>query len=104
MLTRSGSRRWLGMGLPGFRRYAKLHAQPFHHACGSCPADSRSFVAAAMDPEEVVAAAATGAVVGPDFRVLGISRLRLADASVFPTLPSVPTAASAMMVGVLAAR
>ena len=38
-------------------------------------------------------------VVDPRLRVRGLHRLRVADASIFPTLPSANTDAPAMMVG-----
>ena len=40
-----------------------------------------------------------GAVVGPDLRVHGVEGLSVADASVFPRIPSVNPALTAMMVG-----
>ncbi|MDQ3544144.1 MAG: GMC oxidoreductase, partial [Actinomycetota bacterium] len=39
------------------------------------------------------------AVVGPDLRVLGTSGLRVADASVMPTVVTVNTNATSMMIG-----
>jgi choline oxidase len=45
------------------------------------------------------AAADSDAVVGPDLRVRGLERLRIADASVFPTLTGVNPAVTVMMVG-----
>jgi len=73
---------WHKMSSSSSGRFARLHVQPYHHACGTCPA---------------------GEVVESDFSVLGTARLRVADASVFPSLPRAPTAATAMMVAVLAA-
>jgi len=64
-------------------RFLRLHVQPFYHACGTC---------------------ACGEAVDADFRVAGVAGLRAADASVFPSIPRAPTAAPAMMLGVLAAR
>jgi choline oxidase len=43
-------------------------------------------------------------VVGPDLRVLGVPRLRVADASVFPAMVSVNIAPTCMMVGARAAE
>lgn len=40
-----------------------------------------------------------GAVVGPDLKVLGTSGLRVADASIMPTVVSVNTNATSMMIG-----
>ncbi len=38
-------------------------------------------------------------VVGPDLRVIGTSGLRVADASVMPTVVTVNTNAASMMIG-----
>jgi choline dehydrogenase len=43
-------------------------------------------------------------VVDPLLRVRGLDGLRVADASIFPTMPSANTNAPAMMVGERAAR
>ena len=58
------------------------------HACGTCR----------MAPE------AEGGVVGPDLRVHGVERLRVADASIFPNITSANTNAPAIMVGHKAAE
>ncbi|MCZ9337547.1 GMC family oxidoreductase, partial [Streptomyces sp. TRM76130] len=39
------------------------------------------------------------AVVGPDLRVRGLRGLRIADASVFPTMPAVNPMIGVLMVG-----
>jgi choline dehydrogenase len=44
------------------------------------------------------------AVVDPQLRVRGIRRLRVADASIFPELPSVNPCLTCMMVGERAAE
>jgi len=54
------------------RRYIRRYAQAVYHPCGSCRMGS------AEDPE---------AVVDPVGRVIGVSGLRVADASIFPTIP-----------------
>ncbi len=43
-------------------------------------------------------------VVGPDLRVLGVRNLRIADASIFPTMVSVNIASTCMMIGHRAAE
>ncbi len=63
--------------------------ETYHHGTGTCrlgPAD---------DP---------GAVVGPDLRVHGFDNLRVADASVLPTVPHANTNLAAILVGEIAAR
>jgi 5-(hydroxymethyl)furfural/furfural oxidase len=57
----------------GLRRFVRLFAQPVYHPCGTCR------MGLADDPE---------AVVDSEGRVLGISGLRVVDASIFPTIPS----------------
>ncbi len=46
----------------------------------------------------------TGRWSTPGLRVRGLEALRVADASIFPTMPSANTNAPAMMVGERAAR
>jgi choline dehydrogenase len=67
--------------------YAKGIAQTSYHPAGSCR----------MGIDEA-------SLVDPRPRVRGLHRLRVADASVFPTMPSANTNVPAMMVGVRAAQ
>jgi choline dehydrogenase len=68
-------------------RDIRERAYSVFHPCGTCR----------MGPEP------GGAVVDPWLRVHGLERLRVADASIFPTVPSGNTNAPAMMVGMRAA-
>lgn len=61
-------------------------ANTVHHLCGSCR----------MGPKETD-------VLDPELRVRGVSNLRVADASVFPSITSTNTAAPTMMIGEKAA-
>jgi 5-(hydroxymethyl)furfural/furfural oxidase len=54
------------------------------HACGTCK------MGAPSDPM---------AVVGPDARVVGVEHLRIADASIMPTVPCANTNISTIMIG-----
>jgi choline dehydrogenase len=45
-----------------------------------------------------------GSVVNPELQVRGVEGLRIADASVFPSITSGNTAAPSMMIGVKAAE
>lgn len=67
-------------------RYACQHAKTDHHPAGTCRMGA--------DP---------GAVVAPDLRLNGIAGLRVADASVMPTVVSSNTNATAIMIGEKAA-
>ena len=61
----------------------RARAYSVFHPCGTCR----------MGPD------ATEAVVNPNLKVHGIDRLRVVDASIFPTIPSGNTNAPAIMVG-----
>lgn len=68
--------------------YVRRTANTVYHPAGTC---------------RMGAADDRGAVVDPQLRVRGLEGLRVADASVFPTLPSVNPCLSCMMVGERAA-
>jgi choline dehydrogenase-like flavoprotein len=68
--------------------YVSLYATSFFHICGTCPMQSVS----------------GEGVVNAQLRVHGTQLLRVADASVFPRIPSAPTQATAMAVGHRAAE
>lgn len=62
-------------------------ASTVHHLCGSCR----------MGADEA-------SVVDPELRVRGVAGLRVADASIFPSIPSTNTAAPSILVGEKAAE
>ena len=66
--------------------YVRTHSWG-HHACGSC----------AIGPRDA------GGVVDPRFRVHGVKRLRIVDASVFPRIPGFFLASAVYMIGEKAA-
>ncbi|WP_405653311.1 GMC family oxidoreductase [Streptomyces sp. RK9] len=70
----------------GLRAFLAAATGPYFHLAGSC--------AMGTGPE---------AVVGPDLRVRGVRGLRVADASVMPTIVSVNTNAAALVIGEKAA-
>lgn len=67
--------------------WARQTASTVHHLSGSCR----------MGADE-------NAVVDPELRVRGVRGLRVADASIFPSIPSTNTAAPTIMVGEKAAE
>jgi 5-(hydroxymethyl)furfural/furfural oxidase len=64
--------------------WIRLGVQGDWHACGTCK------MGAPTDPM---------AVVGPDARVVGVEHLRVADASIMPTVPCANTNISTIMIG-----
>lgn len=103
-----------------FRTYCRLFVGTYFHACGSCAMDvnksRKSQVEEGVNPsllqgcddrendEENVDRDEDMCVVDSHFRVKGIINLRVVDASVFPRIPSGPTSATCMAMGVAAAR
>ncbi|MFD9517094.1 GMC family oxidoreductase [Streptomyces sp. NPDC059979] len=69
--------------------YARSVAHTVYHPAGTCR------MGAADDP---------GAVVGPDLKIRGLEGIRIADASVFPTMPAVNPMIGVLMVGEKAAE
>jgi choline dehydrogenase-like flavoprotein len=65
-------------------RFARERGTTVQHPAGTCR------MGAPEDP---------GAVVGPDLRVRGIGRLRIADASIFPAMIGVNINLTCMMIG-----
>ena len=65
-------------------RFARTHHDSFHHGIGTCRMGPSS------DPM---------AVVGQHLRVHGVANLRIADASILPTIPHAPTNVTCMMIG-----
>ena len=70
------------------RDYIRNNCQTYYHASGTCRAG---------------AADDANAVLTPDLKVKGVSRLRVCDASMFPAMVSVNINATVMMVGEKAA-
>lgn len=64
--------------------YARKCAHTVYHPAGTCRMG-------ATDDEQ--------AVVGPDLTIRGLSGIRIADASVFPTMPAVNPMIGVLMVG-----
>jgi choline dehydrogenase-like flavoprotein len=69
--------------------YVRATATTGYHPAGTCRMGHPA------DPQ---------AVVGPDLRVIGVPGLRIADASIMPTMVSVNIAATCMMIGHRAAE
>ncbi|OBI79993.1 GMC family oxidoreductase [Mycobacterium sp. 1245805.9] len=66
------------------RAFVRQAVGTYHHQVGTCK------MGAADDPD---------AVVGPDLRVRGVDRLRVADASIMPTITTGNTNAPSIMIG-----
>ncbi|XP_055603007.1 glucose dehydrogenase [FAD, quinone]-like [Uranotaenia lowii] len=93
-----------------FKRFgAKLHRQPFY-GCGHLPFRSDEYweccirrIGTSLQHQsgtcKMGPASDPSTVVNPELQVHGIKNLRVADCSVFPTIPASHTNAVAMMVG-----
>jgi choline dehydrogenase len=77
-----------GASLQSIEDDFRLRSGTVYHPCGTC----------AMRP------LAAGGVVDAQLRVYGVEGLRVADASIFPTITSANTNAPAILVGHQAAR
>jgi choline dehydrogenase len=79
--------------MPDSREHWREHVltayDTYHHAVGTCR------IGPAGDP---------GSVVDAELRVHGLANLRIADASVLPTVPHANTNLAAILVGEIAAR
>ena len=102
-----------------FESYARMLVSPYFHACGTCAmqgarvdgSDSREAGAAdssgdahasagiADTESDSMRSGVSGGVVGIDFKVRGVNKLRVADASGIPAIPSSPTQALCMVLG-----
>jgi choline oxidase len=74
----------VGDGDDELSAYARSRAHTDYHPAGTCK------MGAATDPS---------AVVDPELRVRGVGRLRVADASIFPTMVGVNPVVTIMMIG-----
>ncbi|MGA4842038.1 GMC family oxidoreductase [Streptomyces sp. G45] len=88
--------------------FAKWGAREALPGASASATELRAFLTAATGPYfHLAGSCAMGvgedAVVGPDLRVRGLAGLRVADASVMPTIVSVNTNAAALMIGEKAA-
>ena len=79
-----------------YQNYVATFLTTYFHACGTC--------GMSVEPSTKRGLQASKAVVDSHLRVLGVHGLRLADASVFPCIPTAPTAATCMAVGAAAAE
>ena len=79
-----------------FSLFARLLTNPYYHACGTCAmrSDDAQLKEKKSQEENIVRG-----VVDTDFKVLGVNKLRVADASVIPAIPSSPTQALCMVLG-----
>lgn len=69
------------------RTHLEMYSGSYYHACGTCKMSSKQ----------------GEGVVDEALQVKGVKGLRVADASVFPRIPSCPIAAICMAVGLRAA-
>jgi choline dehydrogenase len=77
-----------------FDFFARAMSSTYFHACGTCAMSAKGSAAGGGGRGGKI----TG-VVDEEFRVHGVSKLRIADASVIPAIPSSPTQAICMLLG-----
>lgn len=105
--AKSGRAFWFLELLPGplflycfspasFNAFYKMFVGTYFHYCGTCRME--------MAPPVGMSHPARSHRVDEHLRVRGVDGLRIADASVFPWIPSAPIAATSMAVGVNASR
>jgi len=102
-----------------FESYARMLVSPYFHACGTCAmvgsrgeghgnegdvgvssgGGAQVGVGIADTESDSIRSGVSGGVVGVDFKVRGVNKLRVADASVIPAIPSSPTQALCMVLG-----
>jgi choline dehydrogenase-like flavoprotein len=78
-----------------FESYIKIFASPYFHACGTCAMPSSSSYKENNNDNHVV---------DEELKVIGIKKLRIADASVIPAISTGPTSAVCMAVGLACAE
>ena len=103
----------------GFFNYAKCMSSTYFHASGTCAMETDNYGVENIDARTSTSSelrnsssVCTGdnvcghnmAVVDANLRVRGVNKLRVGDASVFPRIPSGPTSATCMAIGVTLAR
>lgn len=92
-----------------FTLFARLLTNPYYHACGTCAMRSDDAHLKDNPPragkknkgsdEKQTGGDAVRGVVDTNFKVIGVHKLRVADASVIPVIPSSPTQALCMVLG-----
>ena len=89
-----------------FSLFARLLTNPYYHACGTCAMrndgaelDKNESRADHQTNDKSATSDVVRGVVDTDFKVLGVNKLRVVDASVIPAIPSSPTQALCMVLG-----
>ena len=97
--------------LEGFTNYSKHVGNTYFHISGTCAMETdrhgdggEKAAGSAMSSSSSDCDGDNMAVVDVNLRVRGVRNLRVGDASVFPRIPSSPTSATCMAVGVSLAR
>ena len=83
-----------------FKKYAQNCMSTYYHVCGTCSMQTGRCPSARGTEISECECSDCLAVVDAELKVLGVRNLRVADASVFPRIPSGPTSATCMAVGV----
>jgi hypothetical protein len=88
--------------LSSFEIFYRYFVSTYFHYCGTNPMTSQRLEKRSLSSQQGEEENEAVGVVDADLKVHGVDKLRVADASVFPHIPSAPIASVVMSVGLAA--